>query len=65
MAAKLDLEKSIEGIDFHLWRLKIKALLVHHGLEEAFGEVLSFHKWISSTMRATKIKVIISPTPTI
>ncbi|KAH9680944.1 hypothetical protein KPL71_026750 [Citrus sinensis] len=38
---KLEVEKFIGENDFHLWRLKMKALLVHQGLDEALAEVTS------------------------
>lgn len=41
---KLKVDKFTEGNDFHLWRLKMRALLVHQGLEEALGEPSSSKK---------------------
>ncbi|KAH9680956.1 hypothetical protein KPL71_026757 [Citrus sinensis] len=38
---KLEVEKFTGENDFHLWRLKMKALLVHQGLDEALAEVTS------------------------
>ncbi|KAH9657209.1 hypothetical protein KPL70_022963 [Citrus sinensis] len=39
--SKLEVEKFIGENDFHLWRLKMKALLVHQGLDEALAEITS------------------------
>ena len=33
-----------EENDFHLWRLKIRALLIHQGLEETLGDPKSGKK---------------------
>lgn len=41
---KLEVEKFTGENDFHLWRLKMKALLVHQGLDVALGEVSSSKK---------------------
>ena len=38
---KLEVEKFTGENDFHLWRLTMKALLVHQGLDEALAEVTS------------------------
>ncbi|KAH9802523.1 hypothetical protein KPL71_001422 [Citrus sinensis] len=38
---KLEIEKFTGENDFHLWRLKMKALLVHQGLDEALAEITS------------------------
>ena len=38
---KLEVEKFTGENDFHLWRLKMKALLVHQGLYKALAEVTS------------------------
>lgn len=43
----LEVEKYIQvkmTYDFHLQRLKIIALLIHQGLDEAFGKALSSKK---------------------
>ena len=37
-STKLEVEKFTDENDFHLWRLKMRALLVHQGLDEALGE---------------------------
>lgn len=36
--SKFEVEKFTGENDFHLWRFKMKALLVHQGLEETLGE---------------------------
>lgn len=41
---KLEVDKFTGENDFHLWRLKMRALLVHQGLEEALGEPSSSKK---------------------
>ncbi|KAH9763957.1 hypothetical protein KPL70_001353 [Citrus sinensis] len=38
---KLEIEKFTGENDFHLWRLKMKALLVHQGLDETLAEITS------------------------
>ncbi|KAL9444475.1 hypothetical protein AB3S75_017630 [Citrus x aurantiifolia] len=43
-APKFEVEKFSVENDFHLWRLKMKALLVHQGLDVALGEVSSSKK---------------------
>ena len=43
-SAKLVVEKFTGENDFHLWRLKMRALLVHQGLNEALGEESSSNK---------------------
>ena len=43
-APKLEGEKFTGENDFHLWRLKMKALLVHQGLDEALAEATSSKK---------------------
>lgn len=44
VAPKLDVEKFIEENDFHMWRLKIRTLLVHQRLDEALSEYSSSKK---------------------
>lgn len=41
---KLDIEKFIRENDCHLWRFKMRALLVHQGMNEALGEASSSKK---------------------
>lgn len=41
---KLKVDKFIGENDFLLWRLKIRALLVNQGIEEALGEATSSKK---------------------
>ena len=43
-SARLEVEKFTGENDFHLWRLKMRALLVHQGLDEALAEELSSKK---------------------
>ncbi|KAH9648835.1 hypothetical protein KPL70_025759 [Citrus sinensis] len=43
-SARLEVEKFIGENDFHLWRLKMRALLVHQGLDEALAEESSSKK---------------------
>lgn len=44
IAPKVEVEKFISEIDFHLWRLKIRALLVHQRLDKALSEPSSSEK---------------------
>lgn len=41
---KLDIEKFIRENDFHLWRLKMRVLLVHQCMNEVLGEASSSKK---------------------
>ena len=41
---KLKVEKFTGENNFHMWRLKMKVLLVHRGLDEAFPKVISSKK---------------------
>lgn len=34
-STKFDIEKFTDKNDFRLWRMKMRALLIHHGLEQA------------------------------
>ncbi|KAH9782268.1 hypothetical protein KPL71_008823 [Citrus sinensis] len=43
-SARLEVEKFTGDNDFHLWRLKMRALLVHQGLDEALAEESSSKK---------------------
>lgn len=40
----MEIDKFTSENDFHLWRLKKGALLVHQGLDEAFKEAASSKK---------------------
>ena len=42
--SKFEVEKFTGENDFHLWRLKMRALLVHQGLEETLGDPRSEKK---------------------
>lgn len=52
---KMDVEKFTRENDFHFWRLKMRALLVHQGIEE----ILRIHKaqsnYAKSKMRMCKM----------
>ena len=41
---KLDVEKFTGENDFHLWRLKMRALLVHQGIEEVLEDLRTSKK---------------------
>ena len=41
---RLDVEKFTGENDFHLWRLKMRALLVHQGIEEVLEDSITSKK---------------------
>ena len=51
---KPEIEKFTIGGDFSLWKMKIRALLVHHGLESALEE--EDPKTVGSSRSDEKIK---------
>ena len=54
-SAKFDIEKFTGKNDFGLWRMKMRALLVHHGLEQD----LEGEKGLPTTMSAREKKEVL------
>jgi len=55
-SAKFDIEKFTSKNDFRLWRMKMRALLVHHGLEQA----LEGEKGLPTTMSEREKKKVLN-----